>query len=78
MVVPTAESCWKALHRRGVRLGTLAGSDTGALAAVGLAGLTLHRGPLFHAIVRVSVWEAVRLVRPLGGFPRITAHPTGA
>jgi signal transduction histidine kinase len=32
-------------------LGTLAGSRTGAIAALGVALLTLHRGPLFHAIV---------------------------
>jgi signal transduction histidine kinase len=32
-------------------LGTLAGSRIGPIAALGVALLTLHRGPLFHAIV---------------------------
>jgi len=32
-------------------LGTLGESDVGAIAAIGAALLTLHRGPLFHAIV---------------------------
>jgi signal transduction histidine kinase len=32
-------------------LGTLAASDVGAIAALGAAVLTLHRGPLFHAII---------------------------
>ena len=32
-------------------LGTLAGSDIGLLAIVGALALTIHRGPLMHAIV---------------------------
>jgi signal transduction histidine kinase len=32
-------------------LGTLAGSDVGTIATLGVVFLTLHRGPLFHAII---------------------------
>jgi O-antigen ligase len=32
-------------------LGTLGGSSVAAIAAIGAATVTLHRGPLFHAIV---------------------------
>ena len=44
-------------------LGTFAGSDIEAVALLGSALLTLHRGPLFHAIVG---YPSGRLSSPLG------------
>jgi signal transduction histidine kinase len=43
-------------------LGTLAASDIGVIAALGAAALTLHRGPLFHAIIG---YPSGRLLGPL-------------
>ncbi|MDP9300574.1 MAG: hypothetical protein M3P43_06730 [Actinomycetota bacterium] len=41
-------------------LGTLAGSDVQVVAAIGTALLTLHRGPLFHAIIGYPSGRAER------------------